>query len=254
MKIVILGSGSAYGCPMVFNNWRRLQPGNPRNRRDRASVYFEAEGKKFVIDAGPEFRNEINKCGIDDLDALFVTHGHYDHIASIPELSRASTLAEHPIEVWSSEETERELRTCFSFLFNGEEHEGCGLHWRRLPDVGGFEACGVRFRTFRVPHHRLYCSAFRYKDFAYVTDWEDIPAEGIETLYGVKLLIIECNNGLYPEKNGHSDLENVKRIAAAVKAERVVLTHLSARVDYDETIAVLPENFELAYDGMELTV
>lgn len=254
MRIVILGSGSAYGCPMVFNNWRRLQPGNPRNRRDRASVYFEAEGKKFVIDAGPEFRSEINKCGIDDLDALFVTHGHYDHIASIPELSRASTLAEHPIEVWSSEETERELRTCFGFLFNGEEQEGCGLHWRRLPDVGGFEACGVHFRTFRVPHHRLHCSAFRYKDFAYVTDWEDMPAEGIDILRGVKLLVIECNNGLYPEKNGHSDLENVKKVAAEVKPERVVLTHLSARVDYDETAAALPENFELAYDGMELTV
>ena len=250
MKVTILGSGSAYGCPMIFNNWRKLNPNHPKNIRNRASIYMEIEGKKFVVDCGPEFRLQINQNNITGLDAVLITHSHYDHVAGVPELSRASSILNHSIEVWASDETQSELKLEYPFLFNGEEHEGNGLRWRVCPNVGEFETCGVTFQTFQVPHHRWHCSAFRQQDFAYVTDWEEIPAEGLPILQGVKTLLIECNNGLYPEKNGHSDLENVKKIAEIIKPERVILKHLSARVDYEETLAALPKNFELAYDGM----
>ena len=250
MKVIVLGSGSAYGCPMIFNSWRKLTPNHPKNIRNRAAIYMEIDGKKFAVDCGPEFRLQINQNNITDLDAVFITHSHYDHIASVPELSRACSVLAHPIEVWSSAETQKDLKQEYPFLFNGEEQEGAGLHWRVCPNVGEFEACGVKFQTFQVPHHRWHCSAFRHQDFAYVTDWEEIPLEGLDILKGVKTLLLECNNGLYPEKNGHSDLENVKKVAEIIKPERVILTHLSARVDYEETLPALPENFELAYDGM----
>ena len=87
-----------------------------------------------------------------------------------------------------------------------------------------------------------------------MTDWESISPQGLQSLYGVKTLLVECNNGLYPEHNGHSDLEAVKRLAAQITPQRVVLTHLSARVDYAETAAHLPTGFELAYDGLVLDI
>lgn len=254
MKVIVLGSGSAYGCPMIFNNWGKLNPYNPQNIRNRASIYMEIEGKKFVVDCGPEFRLQINQNNITDIDAVFITHGHYDHISSVPELSRACTLLSHPIEVWSSEQTQAALREEYPFLFNGAEKEGKSLIWKVCPNLGKFDACGIEFETFQLPHHHLMSSAFKYKDFAYITDWESIDDKGLEILRGVKTLLIECNNGIYPEQNGHSDLEKVKKIAATVVAERVILTHLAARADAEELQSYLPSNFELAADGMVLEI
>ena len=252
MKVTILGSGSAYGCPMVFNKWRKASPSNPKNIRSRASVLIETLGKYFLIDVGPEFRQQINDNNVPDINTVFVTHSHYDHIAGIPELPRASKNIEHPIEIWASQETMAELKSTFYYLFNGEEPEGDGLRWNLLPDDGVFESYGIRFETFQVPHHNLHCSAFRCNNFAYVADWQDLPEQALKHLYNLDVLLIECNNGLYPEINGHGDLEKIKYFTSIIKPKKTILTHLSARVDFDETKKVLPPSFELAFDGMEI--
>lgn len=254
MKITILGAGSAYGCPMCFNSWGKSSPQDKRNIRSRASILIETGERRFIIDAGPDFRSQVNQHNVPDVDAIFLTHGHYDHIAGVPELPRASKLLKHPVEVWASHETMAELKNCYGYLFKGEEPESVGLCWKSLPDLGEFESFSQVFKTFQVPHHHWHSSAFRCGDFAYVTDWEELPQTALSVLKGVKLLLIECNNGLYPEKNGHSDLFKVKQYMELLKPERVVLTHLSARVDYEETSKELPSGYELAYDGMILDV
>ena len=252
MKVTVLGSGSAYGCPMVFNSWRNADPSDERNRRSRPSVCLEVAGKTLIIDVGPDFREQINRNRITNIDAVLLTHPHYDHISSLPELIRASALLGHNIPIFANAETMADLRVSYAFMFRVDE--GAILSWHEIPDIGEFAAAGVKLRTFQVPHHHWHCSAFRCGDFAYLTDWESISPQGLQSLHGVKTLLVECNNGLYPEHNGHSDLEAVKRLAAQITPQRVVLTHLSARVDYAETAAHLPTGFELAYDGLVLDI
>lgn len=254
MKITILGSGSAYGCPMVFNHWRNAVPDNPKNERTRASIYIEEQNRRFIIDAGPDFRQQVNKNKLADVDAVFITHSHYDHIAGIPELPRAAKLLQHSIEIWASEQTTAELQKCYGYLFLGEEPESENIRWKCLPDDGVFNSCGIDFETFKVPHHHWMCSAFRCNDFVYITDWENLPVAAQSHLTGAKTWVVECNNGLFPENNGHSDLEKVIGYAEQFSPQKVVLTHLSARVDYEQTLRHLPKGFELAYDGLTFEI
>lgn len=252
MKITVLGSGSAYGTPMAFNYWGQANPENPRNRRMRASVLLEDEGKRILIDAGPDFRNQINQFSISDIDAVFLTHGHYDHIAGVPELPRASKLLRHKIKIYASEETMAEIKTAYGYLFSGGEAESVGLSWELLPDNGKVDICDLPFGVFQVPHHHLMSSGFRYKNFVYITDWQGLSDEAASVINGANLLLAECNNGFSPESNGHSSWPEIEKRLKNLKIGQIVLGHLSARVDYDIFKSRLPESVVPAYDGMVL--
>ena len=255
MKITVLGSGSAYGVPMMFNTFGNASSCNPKNNRTRPSVFLETEDKCVLIDAGPELRLQINKNNIKNIDCAFLTHGHYDHIGGIPELPQASKILNHPIDIYASQETFEELKKTYHYLFTPKaeaEPDSNNLVWHKLPNLGDFIAGSQEFTTFQVPHHNLHTSCFRYKKFAYITDWEFIPSDSLKYLHNLELLIIECNDGLIPSSKGHASLQKIIDLAEIITPKQVVLSHLSWRVDYDEFSSHLPSGFVLAYDGMKL--
>lgn len=250
MKVTILGSGSAYGTPMIFNSWGQVDPNNPKNKRLRASILIEDREKKIVVDAGPEFRLQINRNGVKNIDGVILTHAHYDHIGGISELPRASKILQRKINICASAETMRGVKESCGYLFNGEENESAGLNWITLPDCGEADVCGLKFDFFQVPHHHLKTTAFRYKNFAYITDWDGFSPKAAKKINGVDILLAECNNGMSPECNGHSSWSEITERLNGLNIKKIVLGHLSARVDYDDFKARLPKNAEPAYDGM----
>ena len=258
MKITLLGSGSAYGIPNIFNQWGNADPLNPQNQRTRASVFLEDNGKSILIDAGPEVRMQINRADIKNIDSVLLTHCHYDHVGGIPELPRAGKLLGHTIELFAAAGTMTNLKKSYDFLFLDEDNsepEKKYIHWNLLPDSGTFMATGLAFETLLFNHHDIYSSGFKYKHFAYVTDWQSIPANSSHFFSNLDLLIIECNNGIKTaEPNGHSDITQINVINEKFRPQNIILSHLSTRIDDIALRKALPQNCQLAYDGLAINL
>ncbi len=252
MKVIILGSGSAYGCPNVFNEWGDIKDKqNPKNYRTRSSTLIEIDGKGFLVDMAPEYLQQINKNNIKNLDCVFLTHGHYDHIAAVPELWRTSHVLQKKINVFCYEQTYQEIRNSFSYLFKPHKEPGSnGLVWNVLKEKDEFSFDGIKWQTFQVKHKNISTTVFRHEDFAIVMDVEALSADDLLELKGLRLLVLECNNGTEVIENGHNNLPQTFKWLEEIKPQKTVLTHISIRVGHDELSKLLPQNVCVAYDGM----
>ena len=252
MKITILGSGSAYGSPQCFNDWGSIKNiNNPKNKRTRCSTYIEVAGKSFLIDMGPDFLEQINSNNIKDIDAIFLTHGHSDHIVSVTELWRVANILDKKINVFCSEQTFAEVKNCFSYLFKQNPEKGSDrIIWNVLKENEEFEFEGVKWKTFDVKHGRIKTTAYRTGNTAFVMDLDSLTDDNKLNLMGLDLLVMECNNGYNVLENGHSNLKDIFEWVKELSPKQTILTHLSTRVDYEEVSVTLPNNVLLAYDGM----
>ncbi len=252
MRITILGSGSAYGTPNVFNAWGGIKnKDNKKNIRTRASSFIELDGKSILVDLTPEFRSQINDNNITNIDAVFLTHGHYDHICAVPELWRAAHILQKQIHVFCHQSTYDEIKTCFPYFFKDSKEKGAGgAVWNVFCDNETFEFEGLQWQTFQVKHGRLTTSVFRHKDIAIVMDLEMLAIDQKQKLKDLELLIVECNNGLKPLSNGHTDWHQISNWLKEIKPKQTILTHISNQVDHDELSQALPDNVAVAYDGM----
>lgn len=256
MEIKILGSGSAYGSPICFNTWGDITNiNNPKNIRTRPSILISDQGKNILVDMGPDFRTQINQNNITNIDALFLTHGHYDHVGGVPELWRVSSILRKHIPVFASQETLDEINKIFYYMFkaNNESVNG-SIEWNHIQLNNKFEVCGLEFTAFGVPHHNLTTTCFKYKNFAYVPDLQNLTDEAKQHMQNLDLLIIECNNGLKKLNNGHSDFEQVMAWIDELKPKNAILSHLSVKVDYEELSKLIPDNVSLAFDGMTIQI
>jgi len=253
MKIKILGSGSAYGVPLYFNDFGVADKNDDTQYRHRSCTYMNIKGHDLLFDMPPEFRLLINQNNITNIDAVFITHGHYDHIAAIPELQRASFLLEHVVEVFCTSQVFEEIKHTYHYMFdeNGDSKLKY-LKWNVFENGDVIKYKNVEFKTFAVPHGRLQTTVYRHKNMALVMDLEDLPNPAKRNLQNLDLLIIECNNGLDERYNGHTNFNDVSKWISELKPKKTILTHLSARADINEMRKQLPSNVKIAFDGMDV--
>lgn len=250
-SIIILGSGTSTGVPMVGCSCRVCASDDPHDKRTRASVLIRHGNRNILIDTSPDLRQQALREGITGIDAVLFTHSHADHVNGIDDLRGFHFMHHLVIPCFAAQPTLDILLNRFCYIF--EEQNGSGYTPLLAPHLitGELEIGDLKVIPVPLQHGKSTSIGYRIGNFAYLTDCNAIPQEALNLLMGVEILIID---GL--RWNPHPTHFNIDTaIAAAQKLgpKRVVLTHLSHDVSFADR-EKLPPGVEFAYDGLELNL
>jgi len=252
-KLIILGCGPSGGLPLIGPQsggfWGVCDSMNPKNRRMRASIYVEYEGKKILVDTSPDFRQQFLTFGLNDIDAVLYTHEHADHTHGIDELrSLFFARKERIIPIYGDQETIQKLKERFAYLFEGGDHFIYPKILESQIISNAFlvqEACII---SFHQTHGVGTSLGYRFGNMAYSTDVTDFDDHAQECLKGLDIWVIDCLSR--EPKPSHLHLEDSLKWIEKMKPKKAILTHMNASLDYETLKKELPPHIEPAYDGM----
>lgn len=251
LKITFLGTGTSQGIPVIGSSHPVCLSDNPKDKRLRVSVLLEWEDYTFVIDCGPDFRQQMLVNGVRKLDGILYTHEHNDHTAGLDDI-RPFYFRQGAISIYAREEVVNALRQRFAYIFTIEDKYPSAPDLKvNLIDETPFFLGNARVVPIKVMHGRLEMFGYRINDFAYITDAKTVADEEIEKLKGIKVLVI---NALRIEPHPtHFNLEEALDFVEKVNPEKAYFTHIGHKLGFhDEVEKNLPENVFLAYDNLKI--
>jgi len=251
MQVEFLGTGTSQGVPLIGCTCRVCLSQDTRDQRLRCSVLIRHPLAHFVIDSGPDFRQQMLRARVHRLDALLFTHGHKDHIAGTDDVRAFNYLQRKPMPLYADQRVQAALKREFYYAF--EEHRYPGIPELHLMNIDEepFDLLGVPIIPLPVMHLNLPVLGFRIGPLAYITDANAIPDATVERLAGVEVLVL---NALRQTPHpSHFTLDEALEQARRIGAERTYFTHLSHQMGlHTEISSILPSGVELAYDGLVL--
>ena len=250
-KLTFLGTGTSQGVPMIGCDCEVCRSTDSRDKRLRASVFIEYAGLKILVDAGPDFRQQMLREDIRSLDAILLTHNHKDHTGGLDDIRAFNYIEKRPTEIYCEKYVEDSLRMEYSYAFAENKYPGAPDWNVHIIDDKPFSINGVEIVPIRGKHFRLPVLGYRFGNIAYCTDMNHIPEEEFSKLEGLDHFIINCvRRGRHIS---HFSLEGALEVAHKVGATKTWLTHLSHQLPCHAALAgELPESILPAYDGLTL--
>ncbi len=254
MKITFLGTGTSQGVPVIGSNHPVCLSNDPRDKRLRVSVLLSWDNYNYVIDCGPDFRQQMLTHNVSKLDGILFTHEHADHTAGIDDI-RPFFFRQGDIPIYAHKRVVESLKVRFDYIFASENrYPGAPAVEVNFIEKGlPFTIGDVLAIPINASHNRLQVFGYRIHDFTYLTDVKSVSNEEIEKIKGSKVLVV---NALRIEPHhSHFNLEEAVAFIEKVKPHKAYITHISHLLGFHEVVEKkLPKDVHLAYDNLEITL
>ena len=257
IRLTFLGTGTSQGVPVIGCDCAVCYSPDPRDARLRTSAMVEVGDKRFIIDAGPDFRQQMLREGVSHITAILLTHKHKDHIGGLDDV-RALNFVDYPtkihtVHIYGSHDSCECVRKDFDYAFSANPYRG--VPQMALHEFGDapFEVEGVEIIPIRGEHSRFEVTGFRFGKLAYLTDFKAISDEECAKLQGVEVLV--ANALRFESHDSHFSVKEALQLIEKITPKRAYLTHMSHDIGLHCVANMrLPEGVEFAYDGLKMEI
>jgi len=255
ISVTFLGTGTSQGIPILGSNHPVCLSENPKDKRLRVSVLLEWEDYKYVIDCGPDFRQQMLLNNVQHVNAILLTHDHSDHTAGLDDIRPYCFKQGGEVTFYAEQDVFNALYKRFEYIFTTEnKYPGAPtIKEKQIINLENFIIGGKTVTPIRALHNKLPVLGFRIAGFTYLTDVKTIPISEIEKIKGTDVLVI---NALRKEPHpSHLTLDEALVLIEKIKPKTAYLTHISHLLGFHDAVeASLPEGVHLAFDGLKIKV
>ena len=251
MKISFLGTGTSQGVPVIGCRCAVCTSLDYRDKRLRSSIHVDIDNQSFVIDTGPDFRQQMLRENISRLDAVIFTHAHRDHTAGLDDVRAYNFMQQMDMPVYGTIQTLDQLRVEYAYAFHPKAYPGLPRIMLNEITDNVFQINGTPIVPLPVMHLKMPVLGFRFQNFSYITDANYISEETIDRLKGTDVLVL---NALQRESHvSHFNLQEAIGMIETIAPRKAYLTHISHKLGLHNVVdKELPADISLAYDGLQL--
>jgi phosphoribosyl 1,2-cyclic phosphate phosphodiesterase len=250
-QVTFLGTGTSQGVPVIACRCEVCKSMNPHDKRLRSSIMIKHKGKTVVVDTGPDFRQQMLRENVEGLDAVIFTHEHKDHVAGLDDVRAFNFMKKGALDIYATERVQAALRREFHYAFSEDKYPGTPELVLHTIENKKFEVAGIAFQPVEVLHYKLPVFGFRFNDFTYITDAKSISVSEKEKMKGSRFLVLNALRK--SEHMAHFNLDQALELIHEINPEKAFLTHISHLMgEHSEVEQILPDNVEIAYDGLKI--